>query len=132
MILRTALILVVAAAAHLSMAEEPAAKPQEYVFGMLFVGPWNDHGWSQAHYEAGKYVEQKVPGTKMLYVDKVNPADRPGTTPAQLAESLVAKGAKVIIFNSDDMKDGALEFTRAHPEIHVIHASGDSAWKVGG
>ena len=131
MILRTALILVVAAAAHLSMAEEPAAKPQEYVFGMLFVGPWNDHGWSQAHYEAGKYVEQKVPGTKMLYVDKVNPADRPGTTPAQLAESLVAKGAKVIIFNSDDMKDGALEFTRAHPEIHVIHASGDSAWKVG-
>ena len=131
MILRTALILVVAAVANLAPAEESAAKPREYVFGMLFVGPWNDHGWSQAHYEAGKYVEQKIPGTKMLYVDKVNPADRPGTTPAQLAESLVAKGAKVIIFNSDDMKDGALEFTKAHPEINVIHASGDSAWKEG-
>ena len=59
MILRTALILVVAAAAHLSMAEEPAAKPQEYVFGMLFVGPWNDHGWSQAHYEAGSTSNRK-------------------------------------------------------------------------
>lgn len=128
---RAALILVVAVLANLSPAAEPAAKPQEYIFGMLFVGPWNDHGWSQAHYEAGKYVERKVPGTKMLYVDKVNPADRPGTTPAQLAESLVAKGAKLIVFNSDDMKDGAIEFTRAHPDIKVIHSSGDSAWKEG-
>jgi simple sugar transport system substrate-binding protein len=131
MFLRTALILIVAVLANLSPAADPVAKPQEYVFGMLLVGPWNDHGWSQAHYEAGKYVEQKVPGTKMLYVDKVNPADRPGTTPAQLAESLAAKGAKVIIFNSDDMKDGALEFAKAHPEINVIHSSGDSAWKEG-
>ena len=131
MFLRTVLILIAVSFANLSPAEEPAAKPQEYVFGMLFVGPWNDHGWSQAHYEAGKYVEQKIPGTRMLYVDKVNPADRPGTTPTQLAESLVAKGAKVIIFNSDDMKDGAIEFAKAHPEINVIHASGDSAWKEG-
>lgn len=103
----------------------------EYLFGVLMVGPWNDHGWSQAHYEGGKYVEQKLPGTKMIYVDKVNPADRPGTTPAQLAESLLAKGARFIIFNSDDMKDGAMEFTKAHPDVPVIHASGDGAWKDG-
>lgn len=103
----------------------------DYVFGLLMVGPWNDHGWSQAHYDAGKYVEQKLAGTKMIYVDKVNPADRPGTTPAQLAESLLAKGARLIIFNSDDMKDSAIEFTKAHPDIPVIHASGDGAWKDG-
>ena len=42
----------------------------------------------------------------MIYLDKVNPADRPGTTLDQLAEDLVAQGAKLIIFNSDDMKDG--------------------------
>ncbi len=23
-------------------------------FGMLLVGPYNDHGWSQAHYEGGR------------------------------------------------------------------------------
>jgi len=95
------------------------------------VGPYNDHGWSQAHYEAGKYVESKMPGSQMIYVDKVNPADRPGTTPAQLAEDLLSKGAKVMIFNSDDLKDGALEFAKAHPDIPVIHASGDAAWKEG-
>ncbi len=103
---------------------------QPLVFGLLLVGPYNDHGWSQAHYEAGQYVEDKL-GAKMLYVDKVNPADRPGTTPEQLAEDLVSKGAKLIIFNSDDMKDAALAFAQKHPDIYVIHASGDNAWKDG-
>ena len=102
-------------------AEETAA--EEFVFGMLLVGPYNDRGYSQAHYEGGLYVEENVPGTKMVYLDKVNVADRPGTTPAQLAEELVDKGAKMVVFNSDDMKDSAHEFAAANPDIIVIHAS---------
>ncbi len=112
-------------------AQPPAEEPEEFVFGMLLVGPYNDRGWSQAHYDAGLYVEEKIPGTKMIYIDKVNPADRPGTTPAQLAEDLLSKGAKLIIFNSDDMKDSAVDFARAHPDVPVIHASGDTSWKEG-
>ena len=124
----------VAKEAEAPAAEEPAAvpvEPEEFIFGMLMVGPYNDHGWSQAHYDAGLYVEEKVPGAKMVYLDKVNVADRPGTTPAQLGEELVSKGAKIIIFNSDDMKDSAHEFALAHPDIYVIHASGDGNWKEG-
>ncbi|HKY83878.1 MAG TPA: hypothetical protein VJ160_03530, partial [Anaerolineales bacterium] len=75
---------------------EPTAEPEQpLTFGMLLVGPYNDHGWSQAHYEAGLYVEENIPGATMVYLDKVNPADRPGTTPAQLAEDLVAQGAQL-------------------------------------
>ncbi len=126
------LLLIVFAVALSACA--PAATPapvSDFTFGLLMVGPYNDHGWSQAHYEAGQYVEEKVPGAKMVYVDKVNPADHPGTTPAQLAEDLVAKGAKLVIFNSDDMKDSATEFAKAHPEVNVIMASGDQVWKEG-
>jgi simple sugar transport system substrate-binding protein len=133
------LILIVSLIVILTMAltacQQPA-KPTEtpvptknVTFGMLLVGPYNDHGWSQAHYEAGKYVEGKLPGSKMLYLDNVNISARPDTTPAQLAEELVNQGANVIIFNSDDMKDKAVEFAKAHPEILVIHASGDTVWK---
>ena len=103
---------------------------EPFVFGMLLVGPYNDHGWSQAHYEAGLYVEEKL-GATMVYLDKVNPADRPGTTPDQLAEELVAQGAKLVIFNSDDMKDASTTFAKAHPEIYVIMASGDQVWSEG-
>jgi simple sugar transport system substrate-binding protein len=115
-------------------AEAPApapVEPEEFIFGMLLVGPYNDHGWSQAHYDAGLYVEENVPGAKMVYLDKVNVADRPGTTPAQLGEELVSKGAKLVIFNSDDMKDSAHEFALANPDVFVVHASGDGNWVEG-
>ncbi len=117
-----------APATEAPVTEAPA---EEFVFGMLLVGPYNDHGWSQAHYEAGLYVEEKVPGTKMIYLDKVNPADRPGTTPDQLAEELVSQGAKLVIFNSDDMKDASTAFAKANPDINVIMASGDQVWTEG-
>ena len=103
----------------------------ELTFGLLMVGPYNDKGWSQAHYDAAQYVESKVPGTSLVYVDKVNTADRPGTTAAQLAGDLVSKGAKVVIFNSDDMKDDAISYAEQNPNVWVIFASGDTVWKDG-
>jgi simple sugar transport system substrate-binding protein len=101
------------------------AVQNEFIFGMLLVGPYNDRGWSQAHYEAGRYIEEKVPGSKMIYIDKVNPADRPGVTIPQLVDDLISKGAKLVIANSDDMKDGTREAAQLHPETYFLHVSGD-------
>jgi len=110
--------------------EPPVA--EQFVFGILMVGPYNDHGWSQAHYEAGLYVEEQT-GAKMIYLESVydGSPDHPGTTVSQLAEELVAQGAKLVVFNSDAHQEEALKFAEAHPEIQVIHASGDSSWKDG-
>jgi simple sugar transport system substrate-binding protein len=102
-----------------------AEKP--FIFGLLLVGPYNDHGWSQAHFEAGKYIEKKIPGVKMIYIDKVNPVDRPGVTVPQLVDDMVEKGAKLIIANSDDMKDGAREAAMLNPKTRFLHISGDDA-----
>jgi simple sugar transport system substrate-binding protein len=105
----------------------------DFTFGMIFVGPHNDHGWTQAHYDAGLYLEQQIPGAKMIYLENVysgSPA-YPGTTTSQLAEQLVAQSAKLIVFNSDDMKDEATKFAQDHPDIYVIMASGDQVWKDG-
>ncbi len=103
----------------------------KFKVGLILVGPRNDAGWSQAHYEGIEYVTQKQPDVALEYVDKVNPADRPNIKGSQVADDLIAKGAKVIIFNSDDFKDDALETAKKHPDIPVIHASGDYAWKEG-
>lgn len=117
-------------AAEQPAAEQPAAEQpaEQFVFGMLLVGPYNDNGWSQAHYEAGLYIEEKL-GAKLIYLDKVNTSDRPGTTPDQLAEELVAQGAKLVIFNSDDMKDASTTFAKNNPDVFVIMASGDQVWE---
>ncbi|NJN65982.1 MAG: BMP family ABC transporter substrate-binding protein [Chloroflexaceae bacterium] len=108
-------------------AEDAAPSPTsgEYVFGMLLVGPSNDHGWSQAHYEGAKYAESKIPGTRFIYIDKVNPSDRPNVTVEQLVDDLVAQGAKFIITNSDDFKDGTREAAKLHPDVIFLHISGD-------
>ena len=92
------------------------------------VGPANDHGWSQAHFEAAQEIEKKIVGTKMIYIDKVNPADRPGITVPNLVDDLVSKGAKLIIGNSDDMKDGMREASLMHPDVFFIHISGDDVY----
>jgi Uncharacterized ABC-type transport system, periplasmic component/surface lipoprotein len=104
---------------------------QNLTIGLLMVGPYNDHGWSQANYDGLQYAVKKVPGTSFIYLDNVNPASRPGTTASQLAESLVAKGAKLVIFSSDDMNDEAVKFAQSHKDILVIMSSGDQVWKDG-
>ena len=48
-----------APATEASVATEPPAEP--FVFGMLLVGAKNDQGWSQAHYDAGLYIEKISP-----------------------------------------------------------------------
>src|SRR5450759_4583677 len=114
-----------------AVPSSPTAQP--FIFGMLLVGTHNDSGYSNAHYDAGLYVEQHIPNSKMLYLDNVYSGSPtyPGQTASQLAEQLVGQGAKLIIFNSDDMKDETLKFANAHPDIYVIGASMDWTWKDG-
>jgi simple sugar transport system substrate-binding protein len=119
------LMVCLAAACFMVKAKTAGAVDKPFIFGLLLVGPYNDHGWSQAHYDAGQYIEKKLPGTKMIYIDKVNPADRQGVTIPQLVDDLAEKGARLIIANSDDMKDGTREAAKLHPDIHFLHISGD-------
>ena len=60
------------------MAIAPAfAQDDEFVFGMVLVGPQDDRGWSQAHYEGGLYVEENMDNARMLVFESLNPADSP-------------------------------------------------------
>lgn len=102
---------------------------QPITIGMILVGPYNDNGWSQATYEGGNYVVSKLPGTKLIYID--NAFSQQGSTPAQLAEQLLAKGANVIIFNSDSFMDDSNTFAAAHPTVPTIMLSGDQNWDKG-
>ncbi|MCZ2127037.1 MAG: BMP family ABC transporter substrate-binding protein [Anaerolineales bacterium] len=140
--LALALMLVLSACGQAPAATEaPAAAPaateaapsEPFVFGVILIGARNDKGYSQAHYEAGLYVEQKIPGAKMLYLENVfsGSPSYPGQTTSQLASQLVDQGAKLIVFNSDDMKDEALKFAKENPNIYVIGASDDWTWKDG-
>ena len=105
-------------------APKPEAK-EEFIFGMVLVGPHNDHGWSEAHYTAGKYVEEKVPGTKMVWLESLNPADRPETTLEQVVDDMVSQGAKLIFTTSDAFEEDTVPVAKKYPDVVFINISGD-------
>lgn len=122
-------ILIIAALALAACKPTPVSKPvekaEEFVFGVILVGPYNDHGWSEAHYTAAKYVTEKLPNTRFDYLDKLNPADRPETTLEQVVDDMVSKGAKIIFTTSDDFMEDTDRAAEKHPAIVFVHISGD-------
>lgn len=106
-------------------AEELLAKARGFTFGVIMVGPYNDHGWSEAHYTAGEYVEEKIPGSKMIWLDKLNPADRPETTLEQVVDDMVSQGAAMIFTTSDDFMVDTDAAAAKYPDVTFVHISGD-------
>lgn len=127
-----ALLIVVALVLGGVVAVAPRAAAQdEFVFGVVLVGPKDDRGWSQAHYEAGLYVEENLPGAKMIALESLNSADRPETTLDQVVEEMVAQGAQLILTTSADFEVDTSVVAEFYPDITFINISGDDAlWGI--
>lgn len=104
-------------------AEEPA--PEGITFGLVLVGPQNDHGWSQAHFEGGQYVVDNFPGTEMIVFESLNPADKPEATLEGVVTDMIAQGATLIITTSDEFEEDTTTVATNHPEVTFINVSGD-------
>lgn len=111
----------------------PAGNPGEgdFLFGVVLVGPKNDHGWSQAHYEGALYVEANLPGSKMILFESLNPADKPEATLEGVVDDMVAQGATLIITTSDEFEEDTGTVAAKYPDVVFINASGDDAWAEG-
>jgi simple sugar transport system substrate-binding protein len=124
MIQRFIMVLMLVFVTACSTAQPMPQPTAQMTVGMVLVGPINDGGWSQSHYDAMKHVADELK-VNFVYVDKVNPADRPNVSVEQVIDELITKGATLIITNSDDFKDGTRASALAHPDIMFVHVSGD-------
>jgi basic membrane protein A len=86
----------------------------------VLIGPHNDGGWSQAHYEGIGYIQENVPNVNTAYIENVPE----GAESEQVFRSLARKGFDLIFGTSfgymDPMETVAAEF----PDITFIHISG--------
>ena len=101
------------------------AEGEDFVFGIILVGPKNDRGWSQAHYEAGLYIEENIPGARMIVFESLNPADKPEATLEGVVDDMVADGATLIFTTSDEFEEDTLGAAEKYPEVTFISISGD-------
>ncbi len=108
-----------------------AAAGEGFVFGLILVGPRDDHGWSEAHYRAGQYLEEQIPGSRMLLMESLNPDAAPDKTLAGVVDEMAAQGAQLILITSDDFAADTALAASLHPEIAFVHVSGDHALQPG-
>ncbi|MEX2161032.1 MAG: BMP family ABC transporter substrate-binding protein [Anaerolineales bacterium] len=107
--------------------DTPEAPAAGLTFGLVLVGPQNDHGWSQAHYEGGQYVVENIPGSEMIVFESLNPADKPEATLADVVDDMVSQGATLIITTSDEFEEDTTTVAQSHPDVTFINVSGDDA-----
>lgn len=96
-----------------------------FKFGMVLVGPKNDHGWSQAHYEGGLYVEDNLPGSEMVLFELLNPADKPEATLEGVVDDMVSEGVSLVFTTSDEFEEDTGGVADKYPDIVFINISGD-------
>jgi simple sugar transport system substrate-binding protein len=102
------------------------AQEDEFIFGMILVGAKDDGGWSQSHYDAGRYVEEKIEGTRMIVFEKLNPADSPEVTLPDVVGNMVSQGAELIFVTSEDFKTATNDVARQYSEIIFVNVAGDN------
>jgi len=118
-------VLLAVALALMAVAIAPVMAQDEFVFGVVLVGPKDDRGWSQAHYEGGLYVEENLPGAKMLVAEKINAVDSPETTLADVVALFAEEGAKIVFTTSDAFEEDTAALAPQYPDIIFINVSGD-------
>ncbi|MFO7320617.1 MAG: BMP family ABC transporter substrate-binding protein [Chloroflexota bacterium] len=97
------------------------------MFGVILVGPQNDRGWSQSHYEAAEYVEANWPGARKVVFESLNPADAPETTLLDVATEMVSEGARVIFTTSDSFEEDTDTVAAAFPDVVFVNITGSNA-----
>ncbi len=98
----------------------PAIEEGKFNVAMVLIGPHDDGGWSQAHYEGLLYVEQNVPDTHVAYVELVPE----GADSEQVFRSLARKGFDLIIGTSFGYMDPMEVVAGEFPDTMFIHLTG--------
>jgi simple sugar transport system substrate-binding protein len=130
------LVVLTAAVMGACTTAEPTVTPTVEVvdsgfkFGLVLVGPADDHGWSEAHYRAGRYVEANIAGSRMLLMESLNPDAQPDKALGDVVDDMVAEGADMIFVTSDDFSADTTFTASRYPELPIIHVSGDHALRA--
>ncbi len=100
--------------------EIPATEEDKFNVAMVLIGPHNDGGWSQAHYEGLEYIEENMDDVHMAYIENVPE----GADSEQVFRSLSRKGFDLIYGTSFGYMDAMETLAEEFPDTTYIHISG--------
>jgi basic membrane protein A len=98
----------------------PDAEEGKFNVAMVLIGPHDDGGWSQAHYEGLQYVCENVENAHVAYIENVPE----GADSEQVFRSLSRKGFDFIIGTSFGYMDPMAAVAEEFPDITYLHLTG--------
>jgi basic membrane protein A and related proteins len=102
-------------------SSSPSASAGPIKAAWIYVGPTTDGGWTTAHDNGRKYVEQQL-GAKVKTTFKENVPEGPQV--AQVVEDLVRDGNKIIFATSFGFQDAMDTEAKKHPDVYFEQATG--------
>ncbi|MBE3118739.1 MAG: BMP family ABC transporter substrate-binding protein, partial [Candidatus Atribacteria bacterium] len=98
----------------------PATQNGKFNVAMVLIGPHDDGGWSQSHYEGLLYIEENVPDVHVAYIENVPE----GADSEQVFRSLARKGFDLIFGTSFGFGDPMEVVASEYPDTMFIHLTG--------
>ena len=98
----------------------PDIEQGKFNVAWVLIGPHDDGGWSQAHYEGLQYVQKNVPNVHTAYIENVPE----GADSEQVFRSLARKGFDLIFGTSFGFMDPMAAVAEEFPDQTFVHISG--------
>ena len=98
----------------------PEVVAGKFNVAMVLIGPHDDGGWSQAHYEGLQYLCQHLADTHVAYIELVPE----GADSEQVFRSLSRKGFNFIIGTSFGYMDPMDTVAKDFPDTTYLHLTG--------
>jgi basic membrane protein A len=100
--------------------EIPAIEEGKFNVAMVLIGPHDDGGWSQAHFEGLEYIRENIENVHTAYIENVPE----GADSEQVFRSLSRKGFDLIFGTSFGYMDAMEILAEEFSDISYIHISG--------
>jgi len=98
----------------------PVIEKGKFNVAMVLLGPHEDNGWSQSHYEGLEYIKANVDNVNIAYIENVPE----GADSEQVFRSLSRKGFNLIFGTSFGFGDPMAAVAEEFPDVMYIHLTG--------
>jgi basic membrane lipoprotein Med (substrate-binding protein (PBP1-ABC) superfamily) len=119
-------LVVVALVLAIGVSTGSAKQQAAFKAAWIYVGPHDDHGWSQAHDQGRLYVQKQL-GSKVQTTFKELVPEGPQT--CQVIESLVRDGNKIIFATSFGFQNCMVSEAKKHSDVKFEQATGTAQSK---
>ena len=118
--MKKAVLILLCAAVILFSACQKEESSAEVKAGFVYVGPTADYGWSYAHHEAKKALEEKYPWFETVYVESVPEGDS-----VRIIDRLVQEEKCNVIFTTSfGYMEDTVTAAEKYPDVKFMHCSG--------